>query len=124
MMAFGQAWSMETVAPTAQLTAIENIWGVYYIDRVHKLLEGKWESSDTWWGFKEGILKMSPFNEKVTEQATAAANETQAGIVDGSAPAFAGPITDRDGKERAPAGSALDDAALVKMDWFVEGVQG
>ena len=40
------------------------------------------------------------------------------------APVFAGPITDRDGKERAPAGSALDDAALLKMDWYVEGVQG
>ncbi|MFO1140878.1 MAG: BMP family ABC transporter substrate-binding protein [Amaricoccus sp.] len=124
MMAFGQAWSMEKVAPNAQLTAIENIWGVYYVSRVKQLMAGQWESTDTWWGFKEGILQMSPFNGKVTEQATAAANATQAGIVDGSAPAFAGPITDRDGKERAPAGQALDDEALLKMDWFVEGVQG
>jgi basic membrane protein A len=124
LMAFGQAWSMASVAPKAQLTAIENHWGIYYVDRIRKVLDGTWESTDTWWGFKEGILRMSPFNEAVPEEVVAAANATQAGIVDGSAPAFAGPIKDRDGAERVAAGATLDDAGLWKMDWYVEGVQG
>ena len=67
---------------------------------------------------------MSPFNDAMPEEVVAAANVTQAGIVDGSAPVFAGPIKDRDGTERAAAGAALDDAGLWKMDWYVEGVQG
>ena len=124
LMAFGQAWNMSTFAPTAQLTAIENHWGVYYVDRIGKMLDGTWETANTWWGLKEGILQMSPFGPKVTEAATAAANATAAGIVDGSAPIFAGPIKDRDGTERVAAGAALDDAGLWKMDWYVEGVQG
>jgi simple sugar transport system substrate-binding protein len=124
LSAFGQAWNMSAIAPTAQLTAIENHWGVYYIDRIRKVLDGTWETGNTWWGFKEGMLQMSPFNERMSEEAVAAANTTQAGIVDGSAPAFAGPIVDRDGTERAAAGTALDDAALLEMDWYVEGVQG
>ena len=35
---------------------------------------------------------------------------------------YAGPLADRDGKERVPAGQVLSDADLWKMDWFVKGV--
>jgi basic membrane protein A and related proteins len=35
---------------------------------------------------------------------------------------FAGPVVDRDGKERVAAGQGLSDADLWKMDWFVQGV--
>jgi len=35
---------------------------------------------------------------------------------------YAGPMTDRDGKERVPTGAVLSDADLWKMDWFVKGV--
>ena len=104
-MAFGQAWNMSTFAPKAQLTAIENDWGVYYVDRIQKMLDGEWESADTWWGFKEGMLQMSPFSRKVTPRQAAAADATKAGIIDGSAPVFAGPIKDRDGKEQVAAGA-------------------
>jgi simple sugar transport system substrate-binding protein len=124
LMAFGQAWDMSSFAPAAHLTAIQNDWGIYYIDRIQKVLDGSWASSDSWWGFKEGMLKMAPFNEKIPEDVVAASEATQAGIVDGSAPAFAGPIKDRDGTERAAAGTTLDDAAILGMDWYVEGVQG
>lgn len=35
---------------------------------------------------------------------------------------YAGPLSDRDGKERVAAGQVLGDADLWKMDWFVPGV--
>ena len=35
---------------------------------------------------------------------------------------YAGPIVDRDGKERVAAGAVLSDADLWKMDWYVPGV--
>ena len=36
LMAFGQAWDMSSFAPKAHLTAIENHWGVYYVDRIQQ----------------------------------------------------------------------------------------
>jgi simple sugar transport system substrate-binding protein len=124
LMAFGQAWDMSTFAPAAHLTAIENHWGIYVIDRIKKVIDGTWESADTWWGMKEGVIQMSTFNQLMPEDAIAAANLTQAGIVEGWAPAFAGPIVARDGAERAAAGTTIDDAGLLSMDWYVAGVQG
>ncbi|HRO12464.1 BMP family ABC transporter substrate-binding protein [Amaricoccus sp.] len=123
LWAFGQAWDMSSFAPKAHLTAIQNHWGAYYIERIQKTLDGAWESGDAWWGFKEGMLKMSPFNPAIPADVIEAANETEVGIVDGSAPPFAGPIVNQAGEEKAAAGSALDDPAILSMDWYVEGVQ-
>jgi hypothetical protein len=35
---------------------------------------------------------------------------------------YSGPMSDRDGKERIPAGTSMSDPDLWKMDWFVKGV--
>jgi hypothetical protein len=35
---------------------------------------------------------------------------------------YAGPLVDREGKERVAAGQVLSDADLWKMDWYVKGV--
>jgi simple sugar transport system substrate-binding protein len=115
---------MSSFAPTAHLTAIENHWGVYVIGRIQAVMDGTWQTSDTWWGMKEGMIQMSPWGKSMTPEAIAVAEATQAGIIDGSAPVFAGPIVDRDGTERAASGATLDDAAVLAMDWYVEGVQG
>jgi basic membrane protein A and related proteins len=123
LWAFGQAWDMSSFAPKAHLTAIQNHWGAYYVDRIQKVMDESWTSTDSWWGFKEGMLTMSPFSDAIPAEVVEAANETQAGIVDASAPAFAGPILDQAGEEKAAAGIVLDDAAVLAMDWYVEGVQ-
>ncbi|MEM1200923.1 MAG: BMP family ABC transporter substrate-binding protein [Pseudomonadota bacterium] len=123
LMAFGQAWDMSSFAPTAHLTAIANKWGVHYVKSIQSVLDGNWESTDTWWGLKEGIIEMTPYNERIPAEVQAAANKTRDGIIDGSAPAFAGPFKDQAGKERVAAGAALGDGDLAKMDWYVEGVQ-
>ena len=115
---------MTSFAPKAHLTAIVDDWCGYYVKRVKEVMDGTWKTANIWWGLKEGMVQMSPFGPAVTEAATAAANETMATIIDGSAPVFAGPIKDRDGTERVAAGTTLDDGGLWKMDWFVEGVQG
>ena len=47
LMAFGQAWNMSSFAPKAHLTAIENHWGVYYVDRIRKMLDGNWDVGAT-----------------------------------------------------------------------------
>src|SRR5690606_31052434 len=54
VFAFGQASDMAKFAPTAQLTAIIDNWAPYYIDRTRAVMEGTWESQDTWGGLADG----------------------------------------------------------------------
>ena len=121
--AFGQASNMIKFAPTKQLTAIEDNWAPYYIERVQAVLDGTWESQDSWKGIAAGEVVMSPYTN-MPDDVKAAAEKMEADIASGAYHPFAGPIKDRDGNERIPAGAVADDAAILSMDWFVEGVQG
>ncbi len=38
---------MSQFAPNAHLTAIEDIWGPYYVERAQAILDGTWESEPT-----------------------------------------------------------------------------
>ena len=122
LLAFGQSWDMTSFAPKAHLTAIMDIWGPYYIDRIQKVMDKKWESADTWWGFKEGIVALAPYNERIPADVVAEAEAIKAGIIDGSYDVFTGPIKDQSGKVRLAEGR-LTDGDLLSMDWYVEGVQ-
>ncbi len=122
LLAFGQSWDMTSFAPKAHLTAIMDIWGPYYIDRIQKVMDKKWESADTWWGFKEGIVALAPYNERIPAEVVAEAEAIKAGIIDGSYDVFTGPIKDQSGEVRLAEGT-LSDGDLLSMDWYVEGVQ-
>ena len=124
LYAFGQASDMSAFAPTAHLTAIKNNWDAYYVDRVKAVLEGTWKSGDTWWGFPQNALEMTPYNDAIPADVQAAADAIKNGIADGSHNPFTGPIKDRDGQERIAAGAVANDGDLHGMDWYVEGVVG
>ncbi|MEM7237582.1 MAG: BMP family ABC transporter substrate-binding protein [Pseudomonadota bacterium] len=123
VMAFGQASDMEKFAPNAQLTAIEDNWAPYYIKRTQAVLDGTWESADSWAGIADEEVVMSPY-KNMPDNVKAAAEAAESGVRDGSTHPFTGPITDRDGAERVAAGTTADDGMLLGMDWFVDGVVG
>ena len=100
-------------APHAHLTASLDIWGPYYISRAKAMLDGTWKPDDAWWGMKEGILGMAPYNKAVPENVRAAADKIIAGWKDGSYDVFTGPIADQSGKERVPAGERMKDADIA-----------
>ena len=114
---------MSTFAPNAHLTAIEDIWGPYYVARAQAILDGSWASADTWDGMKEGTVVISPYNAAVPADVAAEADKIQAGYKDGSFDIFTGPIFDQDGKERVKAGEVMTMADLAVIDWFVQGVE-
>ncbi len=122
--AFGQASDMKAFAPTAQLTAIVNDWGPYYVSRVRALMDGAWESTNTWDGIDPGMVVIAPYGEAVPEDARAAADAVIAGIRDGSLHPFQGPIRNQAGESVIGEGETLDDGALHGMNYYVEGVQG
>ncbi len=120
----GQASDMTQFAPKAQLTAIVNNWGGYYIDRVRAVMDGTWKSSDTWGGLKSGMVTMGPFNKVLPEAAVKQAKAAEAAIRSGALHPFTGPIKDQSGKVRVKAGETMSDKELAGMNWYVEGVEG
>ena len=121
--AFGQSSDMVAFAPKAQLTAIVDNWDGYYIARAKAVMDGTWKSTDTWGGFAAGMVKMAPYLN-MPDDVAALARETEVAIRDGKINPFAGPIRDQSGKLVVKAGDALDDGALLGMNWYVEGVEG
>ena len=59
--AFGQASDMIMFAPNTQLTAILDLWGPYYVERVKAVIDGTWEMQDTWGGMDTGMVAMAPY---------------------------------------------------------------
>ena len=105
------------------LTAIEDIWGPYYTSRAQAVLDGKWTSTDTWWGMKEGTVKISPYNASLPKEVAAAADKIQAGWKDGSYNVFTGEIKDQSGAVKVAKGVKMEDKDLATIDWYVQGVQ-
>ena len=70
--------------PNAHLTAIEDIWGPYYVARAQAIVDGSWASADTWDGMKEGTVVISPYNAAVPADVAAEADKVKAGYMDGT----------------------------------------
>jgi len=123
LFGFGQGADMSSFAPTAHLTAIEDIWGPYYVERAKAVLDGSWKSADTWDGMKEGTVIMAPYNVSVPADVVALADAVQAGYKDGTYDIFTGPIYDQAGTLKVKEGEVMALADLAVIDWFVKGVE-
>jgi simple sugar transport system substrate-binding protein len=120
---FGQASDMQAYAPQAQLTAILDIWAPYYIERVQAVIDGTWQTQSIWWGLKEGMVEMSPYGPAVTPEAAAAGDAVREGIIAGTLHPFDGPVENQAGEMVVAEGESLTDEQMLKMDWWVKGVQ-
>ncbi len=120
---FGQASDMKAFAPKGQLTAILDDWSGYYVQRTQDVIDGTWESQSIWWGLKEGMVKMSPYGDAVPEGVRKEADAVHDGIIAGTLHPFTGPIRNQAGEVKIAAGETIDDETLLKMDWYVAGVE-
>jgi simple sugar transport system substrate-binding protein len=121
LLGFGQAHDMYDAAPKAQLTAIIDNWGPYYISRVQAVLDGTWKSQSSWDGLKEGTVQMGNYTN-MPDDVAAAAKDIQAKITSGEFHPFTGPIFDQEGKERYASGAVAPDGDLLGMAWYVKGI--
>ncbi|QIE56204.1 BMP family ABC transporter substrate-binding protein [Pikeienuella piscinae] len=122
--AFGQASNMIKFGPTAQLTSIIDNWAPYYIERVQAVMDGTWESTDTWGGIKDGMVVLAPYNDNLPKDVVALAEYARLGIQLGKIHPFAGPINKQDGSEWLAAGETATDEDLLGMNFYVEGIEG
>ncbi len=122
--AFGQATDMSNFGPNAQLTAIIDNWGPYYIERVKAVIDGTWTSTDTWNGIAQGMVGFAPLSDKLPADVADRANATIAAIAAGELHPFTGPINKQDGSVWLADGEVADDGTLAGMNFYVEGIEG
>ena len=122
--AVGYHSDMSKYGPRAHLTAVTHHWGDFYTRMTQEVIDGNWQSRDMWGGIKAGMVSLAPINPAVPGDVVAQVEDKEKAIRNGSFHPFQGPVRDQAGKVRIAAGTTISDADLLKMDWYVQGVQG
>lgn len=124
ILAFGQASDMKQFGPNARLSSIIDNWGPYYVARVGAVMDGTWESTDTWDGIKEGMVEIGEFSDKVPADVAAEAQALADSIAAGTYHPFTGPLNKQDGSVWLKDGETADDGTLAGLGFYVEGIEG
>ena len=120
---FGYQSDMSRFAPTAQLAAIVADWGPYYTQVAQAVMAGQWKPEPTWGGMKDGFVQFTALHPSLPPQARTQVLARQRDLLAGRLTIFSAPLTDNQSLLRLKTG-ALDDTAIARMDWLVEGVIG
>ena len=126
-MAIAYHSDMRRVAPDAQILAITHEWGNYYTQRAKAVIEGQWKSGSVWGGVKEGMVRVDAFGPKVPVAIREEVLLRQKEIASGALHPFAAgraDVRNNQGQTIIGAGTVLNDAQLLSMDWLAAGVQG
>lgn len=114
---------MSKFAPRAQLAAVTHHWGDYFTNAARQVIDGTWKSTMTWGGLKEDMARIEGFGPAVPKEVLALVEERKQQIIDGKLTPFDAPVKDNTGKVILESGS-LNDDALNRMNYYVEGVVG
>jgi len=114
---------MAKFAPKAQLVAVTHHWGDYFTTAARQVLDGSWKSDMTWGGLKADMARIEGFGAAVPDDVRALVEEKKQAIISGALTPFDAPLKDNTGKVLLESGS-LDDDALNRMNFYVEGVAG
>lgn len=112
------------IVPKSCLTSAVWHWDVIYPRMVEQIRAGTWKNGAYWYGMETGATDIAPYGPMVPQDVRDLADQARADIKSGKLVVFTGPVKDQRGAVRIPAGQAPDDAELLSMDWFVEGVLG
>jgi basic membrane protein A len=114
------------LAPRGFLTGAEWNWSKVYLDYATMISNGTKIPNLIRGGFKEGLVKSSPYGKAVSAKARAHADKVRAQFMKGDFVVYQGPIKDNTGKVVIPKGKGYGqtDIWLESMNWLVEGVVG
>ncbi|SFR41583.1 BMP family ABC transporter substrate-binding protein [Litoreibacter janthinus] len=124
VITFGQASDMSEYAPMPRVSSIIDDWAPYYIARVKAVMDGTWESKDTWDGIGAGMVGIGEISDAVPADIKAEALALKDSLADGSYHAFTGPLKKQDGSDWLADGETADDGTLAGMNFYVEGITG
>ena len=120
--AFSYHSDMSKYGPKSQLSGTTHLWGDFYVKTLNEVMAGTWKPNSVWGGIKDGMIKLAPLNATVPKDVKELVAKLQSEIVSGKRHPFTGPVVDQDGKTRVPAGQAMSDDELGKMDYYIQGV--
>jgi basic membrane protein A len=116
-------------APDTCLTSAYWNWGPMYVEMLTQIRDGNWKPEEIRWDQMESTASRSPvalaeFNAIVPTEVRFLVDERLPDLVEPQniAEPFVGRIVDTEGRVRVAAGDKLDDDALNRMCWHVEGV--
>ena len=124
VVTFGQASDMSEFAPFPRVSSIIDEWAPYYIARTQAVMDGTWESTDTWDGIGPGMVGIGEITDAVPADVKASAEALVERLRTGEYHAFTGPINKQDGSVWLADGEVADDGTLAGMNFYVEGVTG
>ncbi|MDX8350802.1 BMP family ABC transporter substrate-binding protein [Cognatiyoonia sp. IB215182] len=124
VVTFGQASDMAEFAPFPRVSSIIDDWAPYYIARTQAVIDGTWESMDTWDGIAPGMVKIGEITDAVPAEVKASAEAMIEAMRSGEYHPFTGPINRQDGSVWLADGEVADDGTLAGMNFYVEGLTG
>ncbi len=124
VITFGQASDMLDYAPKPRVSSIIDNWNQYYVDRVGAVIDGTWESTDTWDGIDSGMVEIGEITDAVPAEVKEAALALKDAIAAGETHPFTGPLKKQDGSDWLAEGEVADDGTLAGMNFYVEGLKG
>jgi basic membrane lipoprotein Med (substrate-binding protein (PBP1-ABC) superfamily) len=121
--ATGHHRDMREFAPKATLCSSVWVWDRFLTPEIEKIKAGTWEPGayGAFLGIKDGGTDIACCNDVVPKDVVDKVMAERDAIIAGKH-IYAGPLSDKDGKERVAAGQTLGDGVLWGMDWYVKGV--
>lgn len=122
----GYHCNQSKLAPKGYLTGAEWNWAKVYMDYADMIRKGQTVPHLVRGGLKEGIVKVSDYNQVVTEAVRKQADAAKDKFMSGGMVVYKGPIKDNTGRVVIAPGKehVQTDMWLESMDWLVEGVVG
>lgn len=122
----GYHCNQSKLAPKGYLTGAEWNWAKVYMDYAEMIRKGQPIPHLVRGGLKEGIVRVSDYNQVVTEVVRKQADAAKEKFMSGGMVVYKGPIKDNTGRVVIAAGKehVQTDMWLESMDWLVEGVIG
>ncbi|MBE0453627.1 MAG: BMP family ABC transporter substrate-binding protein [Roseovarius sp.] len=124
VVTFGQASDMAEYAPFPRVSSIIDDWAPYYIARTRAVIDGTWETTETWDGIGPGMVAIGEITDAVPADVKAEALAMKDAMARGEYHPFTGPLNKQDGSVWLTEGEVADDGTLLGMDFYVEGLTG
>ena len=122
VITFGQASDMAEYGPMPRVSSIIDNWAPYYVARTQAVMDGTWETVNTWDGISTGMVEIGEISDAVPADVKAEALAMVEALGNGSYHAFTGPINKQDGSAWLAEGETADDGTLAGMAFYGEGI--
>lgn len=120
----GHHRDMSEFASEASVCSSVWVWDRFLADELKRVMAGNWKPAENGalLSMEQGGTDVACCGDAVSEEDESKIMAAREELLKGEKLIYAGPLSDRNGEEKAAAGETLSDADLWSMDWFVKGV--